>query len=427
MEIFLFLYKMSKHLRRVSLHPQWRMYSTQQVLLKSRPLANCPVTTENFVVENSASIVPRENEYEFRTLFLSVDPYMRCRFNEDTGVDYTKPYEIDEPVSSASISQVIKVPTSSSLFKKDDIVLEFFDSWPWKSTYNTSDSSRLSSLKKVSENFFFFLPVSLTLSTIGQTGVSAFFGLFGELNGQKQFNSIADFKRPNSDDVVIISGAAGAVGLAVGQLAKLKGAKVFGVCGQDEKGLKLVEDYGFDGYVNYKSQSLETDLESVLSGKKASIYFDNVGGKLSDLVVSKFMRTNSDVIICGQIDMYDTDENYPPPLGKKAENVRQKLTIKRERYLVFNYEKYFNSAIEELARLVFIGKLKAPETIYHGLNQAPAAFCDMMKGGNFGKMIVQCVQDRDLPLKLRLGKFLQEIVLKNIPAKPKEMIYTFFK
>ena len=280
--------------------------------------------------------------------------------------------------------------------KSGDIVLEWFDSWEWKEYCGLSvEGSK--NLKVLPAAVAALVPVTYFLGGVGQTGLSAFFGILGEAS-------------PKPSDTVIISGGGGAVGTVVGQLAKQKGSYVVGICGSDEKGQRLVADLGFDSAVNYKSNSLEEDLQKALAGRKASIYFDNVGGNLSDTIVSKFMQPNAQVIICGQIDMYNSSKQYPPPLGNQAEEVRLKLNIKRDRYLVFNYENEFTGALRELLGLAASGKLKLVETFESGLKNAPKAFCDMMGGKNNGKMLVACVPNHELPTKLRFFNALRMVL-----------------
>lgn len=370
-------------------------------MLDSRPLVNCAVKPTNFKIKQD-NIEDEKDIATFRTLYLSVDPYMRCRFNETTGVDYTKPFEIGKPITSAAIVEVLNSTPHLEKeygFKKGAILLDFFDSWPWQDIVLENDlkTDHIKQLKKLPDNSGLLFPVSLYLGTVGQTGVSAFFGILGELNPNEDFEKVEkveDLAKPDENDIILVSGAAGAVGSVVGQLSKLKKAKVIGICGSNEKGKVLIDQLGFDGFVNYKSKTLKEDMNEVLNNRKSSVYFDNVGGNLSNLIISEFLEDEAKVIICGQIDSYNSDEEYPPKLPKDIIEVISKKRIERERYLVFKYEKYFEKSMKLLANLTAKGQLKSLETKQFGIEKAPEAFCDMMDGKNTGKMIVQCVNEK---------------------------------
>lgn len=305
------------------------------------------------------------------------------------------------------ISEVVEVrPGSISDLKKGDIILEWFDSWKWQD-YTSVSVQASKNLRVLPASVAALVPLTYFLGGVGQTGLSAYFGILGEAS-------------PSVSDIVVISGAAGAVGTVVGQLAKQRGSFVVGICGSDEKAHSLVAELGFDGAVNYKSGALESNLDKALQGRKATIYFDNVGGNLSDLIITSFMGPKSQVVICGQIDMYNTDKEYPPALGREAEESRRALDITRERYLVFNYEQKFAAGLRHLLVLAAGGELKLIETYRHGLENAPQAFCDMMAGKNNGKMLVACVPNEDLPFNLRfynaLRSYIPAFLKKHIAA-----------
>ena len=153
------------------------------VKLASRPLQNTSVALENFAVRGER--VPR-GSIIFKTLYMSVDPYMRCRFNISTGVDYTKPYDIDGPIYSAAIAKVIS--SDFDKYKPGDLYLEFFDAWPWKEIVAFNDESELKNLRKINPWQELLFPMTLRLGTVGTTGLSAFFGIIGELNQDKVKN-----------------------------------------------------------------------------------------------------------------------------------------------------------------------------------------------------------------------------------------------
>ena len=168
--------------------------------------------------------------------------------------------------------------------------------------------------------------------------------------------------------MLVVSGAAGAVGSAVGQLARRSGAAVVGICGTDAKADALL-DLGFSSAVNYQSEALAADLDAALDGREVTHYFDNVGGDLSDLVISR-MRAEGTVILCGQIASYDSDVPYPPPLPAATADLVRERRISRERYLVLDHKAHFAAALAEVAALVAGGELRTPR---RATPAAPAA------------------------------------------------------
>lgn len=372
---------------------QQRSMATR-VVLASRPQVNCAVTTDNFRVE---SIPDAELPHASRdstaattadatassssgviaeTLYLSIDPFLRCRFNEDTGVEYTKPYQVGKPISSAGIGRVVEAwGELSEKYKEGDIIVEAFDSWPWQDTV-AFDNTTAASLTKVPAEMALLCPLTFTLGCVGQTGVSAYFGILGEVD-------------PSPQDVVVISGAAGSVGTVVGQLAKARGSRVVGICGSSDKCDVLRMQLGFDAAVNYKNKDFPSILKAAVGIGGCSIYFDNVGGSVTD-TVAPLMRDNGHIVLCGQIATYDSDIPYPPPLPEHTQVVADAKGVTRTRYLVLNYKERFNEALKHLLTSAASGALIGKETLESGgLKRAPNAFVGMMAGGNIGKQLVQ--------------------------------------
>jgi NADPH-dependent curcumin reductase CurA len=229
-----------------------------RVTLASRPAVGKPVVAGNFAISEKPGSAPwplRErsaSDILARTLYVSVDPYMRCRFNEDPGVDYTQPFGEGELIYSAGIGEVIDVrPGAETSLKVGDIVLDWFDGWGWSSVaeFNAEQAAKL---KVLPVELAAMIPLTYTMGGTGQTGLSAYFGILGEVD-------------PSEKDIVIISGAAGAVGTVAGQLAKRRGARVIGICGSDSKCRVLVDELGFDCAVNYKLGRTEELLAEALT------------------------------------------------------------------------------------------------------------------------------------------------------------------
>ncbi|XP_059808164.1 prostaglandin reductase 2 isoform X4 [Hypanus sabinus] len=193
--------------------------------------------------------------------------------------------------------------------------------------------------------------------------------------------------KPGANQTMVVSGAAGACGMLAGQIARLEGcSRVVGICGTDEKCQVLVHKMGFDAAINYKKDDItEKLLEYCPSG--VDIYFDNVGGHISDVVISQ-MNKDSHVILCGQITQYNKDVPYPPPLPSHTEAILKERNITRERFLVINYSDKYATSLVQLTQWLKEGKLKVCETVVKGLENIGAAFESMMKGGNIGKQLV---------------------------------------
>ncbi|XP_066459826.1 prostaglandin reductase 2-like [Eleutherodactylus coqui] len=164
-------------------------------------------------------------------------------------------------------------------------------------------------------------------------------------------------------------------------------SRIIGICGTNEKCSVLTSDFGFDAALNYKKARLADKLrECCPSG--VDVYFDNVGGEISDLVISQ-MAKNSNIIVCGQISQYNTDFAYPPPIPAQTAAILKERNITREISVVFDYVDHFEMAIEQLGEWVRTGKLKVKETITHRIENTAGAFLSMLKGGNIGKQIVR--------------------------------------
>ena len=376
-----------------------------QVLLRSRPRPGAAVSLDDFEVAHSSATSDRlqPNELLCQTLMLSVDPFLRCRFNESTGVDYTLPYQIGQPITSAGVGVVLKSGSSVSNVQPGDLVLEPFDSWPWTERCRMP----VESVTRIPPALGLLIPPSALLGACGQPGLTALCGIEHHA------------APPGPDDVVVVSAAAGAVGSLVGQLAARRGATVIGVCGTDEKAAALAR-LGFAGAVNYRSPDVGGQLDDLLlrvaGGRRVSLYWDNVGGELSDVIIAR-MRGGGGITLCGQISMYDTDEEYPPPLPAATAAFAAENAISRDRYLLLNHKQQFPAALAELCRLVASDELVATETVYDegGVAGAAASFVSMMAGGNFGKAVVRCA-----PLPPRAAAV--DRVRRAMPAALREQI-----
>lgn len=304
-----------------------------------------------------------------KNLYLSVDPALRCRMNEDSGVHYIKAYQLNQPVDGlGGVGEI--VASADPDYKAGDIVTATFV-WPWAQYFTIERAG----VRKLAKELFSHHP-SLALSLLGGTGLTAYLGVVekGHVN-------------PGAGQTVVVSSAAGATGSLAGQVAHLQGAKrVVGVCGTQEKCRVLTEELGFDAAVNYKNGDLAAELRKACP-EGVHVYFDNVGGVLSEIIIEQMVQ-DGHVILCGQIAMYNKDVPYPPPIEARLKQVLQERNITRERFLVLNYADKFEDSLEHLAGWYSAGKIKVKETVVEGLERAAEAFVSMMSGGNIGKMIV---------------------------------------
>ncbi|KAM7376171.1 hypothetical protein PAMP_005916 [Pampus punctatissimus] len=341
----------------------------QRVVLNSRPGKNGVPVPENFRLEE-ISLKPdlTDGDVLVRTLYLSVDPYMRCRMNEDTGAEYLIPWQLSECMDGGGVGVVESSRCSSC--SEGDIVTSF--NWPWQ-THAVMKGSVLQKMnpQMVDGRLSYFL------GAVGITGLTALLGMREKGHVSKGANQ-----------TLVVSGAAGACGSIAGQIGRLDGCvRVVGICGSEEKCKALVEDLGFSAAINYRQDDVPTKLRDCCPDG-IDVYFDNVGGSISDTVIAQ-MNNSGHVILCGQISQYNKDVPYPPPLIDETHETLQKKHITRERFMVLNYMSKVEAALCELSQWVKSGQIKVLETMVNGIENMGVAFCSMMKGGNIGKQIIK--------------------------------------
>ncbi|GIO32855.1 MULTISPECIES: NADP-dependent oxidoreductase [Paenibacillus] len=328
----------------------------QQIILINRPEG---VPTEDaFELRNIPIDKPERDQVLVKTLYLSVDPYMRGRMN--AGKSYIEPFALHEPITGSMIGEVIE--SNSAELNVGDKVQGFL---PWQ-LYNTVDAKAVSKINNTN------VPLSAYLSVLGITGLTAYFGLL-------------DVGQPKKGETVVVSSAAGAVGSIVGQIAKIKGARVVGIAGTDEKIAHLENELGFDKAINYNTtDDLQKALEEACPNG-VDVYFDNVGGKISDAVLS-LLNNFARVPLCGSISSYNGEnEAFGPSIQPKL--LKTRSTMKG--FLITDYEERFDEGLRHLAEWLFAGKLKYEETIAEGFENAPRAFLDLFAGKNVGKQLVK--------------------------------------
>ncbi|XP_027700624.1 prostaglandin reductase 2-like isoform X1 [Vombatus ursinus] len=341
----------------------------QRVVLNSRPGIHGTPVAANFRTEE-ANLPDKLNEgqVKVRTLYLSVDPYMRIRMNDYSGADFIKPWQLSEVIDGGGVGVIEE--SKHANWAKGDFVTYF--NWPWQ-TKAILDGNTLEKVdpQLVDGHLSYFL------GAIGTTGLTSFLGI-------KEKGHIT----VGSNQTMVVSGAAGACGSLAGQIGRLEGcSRVVGICGTNEKCSILVSELGFDAAINYKKGNVAKQLREVCPSG-VDVYFDNVGGVISDTVIRQ-MNQNGHVILCGQISQYNNDMAHPPPLLPEVESILKTKNITRERFLLFDYKDKFESGILQLSQWFKEGKLKIRETVINGLENMGVAFQSMMTGGNIGKQIVR--------------------------------------
>lgn len=327
----------------------------QQIKLIKRP-AGTP-TKEDFEFADATIGEPAEGEVLIRTNYISVDPYLRGRMNNVKS--YVPPFELDSVITSAVIGQVID--SKSAHFEKNDVVTGALG---WQE-YSVVEES---GVRKIDTNL---APASAYLSVLGMTGLTAYFGLL-------------DIAEPKEGETVVVSGAAGAVGSVVGQIAKIKGAHVVGIAGSDEKIEYLKNELGFDAAINYKTEDIKTALAKACPNG-IDVYYENVGGEIGDAVLpllNKFAR----IPVCGAISAYNNEE---ADIGLRVQSFLIKSSALMKGFTVGDYASRFKEGSEALAGWLQEGKIQYEETITEGFDQTIDAFLDLFQGANLGKAVVK--------------------------------------
>ena len=330
--------------------------TTKQIVLASRP-KGLP-TLENFKTEDVEVPAISDGELLLEGWYYSVDPYMRGRMND--AKSYVPPFETGQPISGSAIAKVIE--SKSNDFKIGDIVTGHL---PWQKRMISVGKG----LQKIDVSI---APATFYLGVLGMTGLTAYFGLM-------------KICKPKTGETVVVSGAAGAVGTVVGQIAKIQGCYVVGIAGSDEKIKVLKEEFGFDEAINYKTNA---DIKYAIAKacpKGVDIYFDNVGGEISDAVISN-INFHARIALCGQISLYNSTET---PMGPRLQPMLLTRSVLMQGFIISNFQSEFPEGIKQLATWMKEGKLKSTETIVHGFEKLPEALLGLFKGDNTGKMIVE--------------------------------------
>ncbi|MEV6316189.1 NADP-dependent oxidoreductase [Streptomyces sp. NPDC051776] len=311
----------------------------------------------DFALREAEIPAPGPGQILVRNTHMSVDPYMRGRMNDVKS--YVPPFQLDKPMEGGAVGEVLASNSDEAAI--GDHVLHGLG---WRE-YAVLDARHAT---KVDPGL---APLPAYLGVLGMTGLTAYAGLL----------EVASFKE---GDAVFVSGAAGAVGSQVGQIARLKGAsRVIGSAGSDEKVKLLVEEYGFDAAFNYKNGPVEEQLKGA-AADGIDVYFDNVGGDHLEAAIAT-LNVHGRAAICGMIAQYNTTEPTPAPrnlalvIGKR---------LRLQGMLVRDHAALQPEFVREVSGWIRSGELKYRETVVAGIDHAVDAFLGMLRGENVGKMIV---------------------------------------
>lgn len=330
----------------------------RQFILASRP-TGIPEESNFKLVETP---IPELNDGEFlaRALYLSVDPYMRSRMS--TAKSYAAGVEIGGLMVGSAVARVAE--SKNANFAVGDIV-DIYMGWQ---EYVVSNGK---GIRKLDPSV---APVSTALGVLGGTGLTAYFGLLDVCN-------------PQPGETVVVSGAAGAVGSVVGQIAKIKGCRTVGIAGGDDKVDWILKDCGYDAAFNYKTTDNYSAKLKELCPNGIDVYFDNVGGPITDAVFMQ-INTHARLSICGQISQYN---NTKPEMGPRLLGMLIVARAKAQGFLITDYMPRFGEALMEMSGWLREGKLKYREDIVEGFENLPKAFIGLFHGENIGKRIVKVV------------------------------------
>ncbi len=332
------------------------MSKNKTINLKSRPSGKPTLDDFDFTTSEVPGV--GEGELLLRTTYVSVDPYLRGRMSD--APSYVPPFQVGKPISSGIIAEVLE--SKSDKFKKGDYVS---GSLEWKET----QVAPARGLQPVDPDQ---APLSAYLGVLGMTGLTAYCGL-------------TEIGKPKAGETLVVSGAAGAVGSVVGQIGKILGLRVVGIAGTDEKVEMLQSEFGFDAGINYKTTDNMAKAIASACPDGVDIYFDNVGGPISDAVlfnINKFSRT----INCGAIAVYNSTEL---PKSVSVQPFLVKNSSLMQGFIVSDFADKFPAGVRQLAQWLQEDKLTHTETVREGFDNIPQAFLDLFDGKNKGKMVVK--------------------------------------
>ncbi|ELE7611521.1 NADP-dependent oxidoreductase [Vibrio vulnificus] len=339
--------------------------TNRQIVLASRPVG--APTAENFALKQSDIPTPAQGEMLLRSVYLSLDPYMRGRMSD--AKSYAEPVGIDEVMVGGTVCQV--EVSNHAEFEVGEWVLAYTG---WQD-YAISNGEGLIKLGKQPSH------PSYALGVMGMPGFTAYMGLL-------------DIGQPKEGDTLVVAAATGAVGSMVGQIGKLKGCRVIGIAGGEEKCQFAKETLGFDECIDHKATDFAEQLAKVCNNG-IDIYFENVGGKVFDAVMP-LLNTGARIPLCGLISQYNAT-SLPEGPDRMSMLMAQLLIkrIKMQGFIIFDdYGHRYGEFAADMSQWLAQGKIHYREHLVQGLENAPDAFIGLLEGKNFGKMVVQTNQPR---------------------------------
>ncbi|EMD80480.1 oxidoreductase, zinc-binding dehydrogenase family [Vibrio diabolicus E0666] len=333
----------------------------RRIVLASRP--HGAPTKENFRLEEVAKPTPQDGEMLLRTVYLSLDPYMRGRMSD--AESYADPVAVDDVMIAATVCQV--EASNHPDYEAGEWVLAYTVGWQ---DYAISTGEMVIKLGKEPQN------PSYALGVAGMPGFTAYMGLL-------------DIGQPKPGETIVVAAATGPVGATVGQIGKIKGCRVVGIAGGEEKCRYAKEVLGFDECIDHKADDFAEQLKNACD-QGIDVYFENVGGKVFEAVMP-LLNTSARIPLCGLISQYNATElpegtDHLPLLMGKLLTKR----IKVQGFIIFDdYGHRYGEFAQDINQWLAEGKIQYREHLVQGLENAPEAFIGLLEGKNFGKLVVQ--------------------------------------
>ncbi|MDB4134492.1 NADP-dependent oxidoreductase [Flavobacteriaceae bacterium] len=328
----------------------------KKMILVNRPTGIPEKNTWSFEEELISEI--KDGQILIKQQYISLDPAMRGWMNNSKS--YIPPVEIGTVMRAGTVGEVIQVNNNTN-FKVGD----FVSGWGGVQEYSITDGKNYSIIKDKNN------PIHRYLGALGMPGMTAYFGIINE-------------GKIKSGDIVLVSAAAGAVGSLVGQIAKIKGCKVIGIAGGNEKCKYVKEQLGFDEVIDYKNDNIYSSLKKYCR-EGIDVYFDNVGGEILDAALAK-LRMNARIVICGAISQYNNTSRTKGPSNYLSLLVNR-ATMKG--MVVFDYKNDYPMAINQISEWFNQGKLKSNESIFEGIDNFYETFLKLFNGNKRGKLILK--------------------------------------
>jgi hypothetical protein len=333
--------------------------TNKQFLLVKRPTGMPDADTWNLVSNPVAEI--NDGELIIQNHYISLDPAMRGWINE--GKSYIPPVELGEVMRAGSIGKVIQ--SKHPKYKVGDVLT----GWGGVQQYIVTNGDGYYPVDTS------LAPMPMYIGTLGMPGMTAYFG-------------ILEVGKIKEGDVVLVSGAAGAVGSVVGQIAKIKGCKVIGIAGGAEKCKYIVDTLGFDGAIDYKNENIQAGIKQHCP-KGIDVYFDNVGGEILDAALAK-LRMHARVVICGAISQYNNTTAIKGPSNYLSLLVNRATM---QGMVVMDYARDYGTAAMQMGQWMMEGKLKSKEDIYDGIENFHETFKRLFSGDKQGKLILKVIEE----------------------------------